>query len=862
MDDFSKFSFVFFLKGKFEVPQVFENFHKFVTTQQGIPLKIIRSDNGGEFVNKRMTEFCHKNGILHQTSIPYTPQQNGVAERLIRTLSDITRCLLIDSGVDEKFWAEAMNHGNYIRNRVPLSDSGIIPFEIWFGKKIKFPNLFPFGSSVMFRTNPTSTKFAPRAQKGIFIGVSETSKGYRIFIEGRIIISRDVNVISRNPQPNINVMSDVMTAKECVKVSVSDLPSAVMSSVPQPPEVPAAVISSVPQPPEVPAISEDFGKSRDMSHIKVKIPRWKLAEASEKIHEPEPEEKLEEKIVVRIPRENVIRPEKKSENVPRFMQPLRRSARESKKPEKFAFLGMQDLEEPSNLQSAIQGEEASEWRSAVNEEFQSLQQNNTWEISDLPEGRKAIGCRWIFKRKRDKNGAIIRYKARLVAKGYSQTEGIDYQNVYSPVVNSSALRTILAFCVTNGFEIIHMDVDSAYLNPVLDTEIYMQAPEGFELEKGKVLLLKKGLYGLKQAGYLWNEDLNRTLLHLGFKRLISDPCIYISGDLSNGDLIIITTYVDDIIISSQSEERLRTVKIALQQKYRMKDLGDLNWFLGVTFEKTSTGAFLHQSSYVKKLLDKYQMQNCRGVSTPVEVGTLADTEMKSENDDGKIKEAVGELMWLSNWTRPDIAFAVNYAARNPTWHRIKRILRYLQNTKEFGINYSRGELKNGLELFGYGDADFGSDVSDRKSITGFIFFVNRCAVSWASRKQETVSLSTTEAEHVASVTTAREAVWLAALLKEITGQDVKPHIFSDSQSSIALAKNSQTSRRTKHMDIKYFYLRGLLQENKIILDYMPTDKMVADALTKPLAKEKFNKLIKMMLNPENEWEYWIARSTD
>ena len=451
------------------------------------------------------------------------------------------------------------------------------------------------------------------------------------------------------------------------------------------------------------------------------------------------------------------------------------------------------------------------------------------------------------------NSSVERYKARLVAQGFTQKPGLDYDETFCPVVRFESLRTLAAMAVQDGLILHQMDVTSAFLNGTLSEEVYMKQPEGF-IEKGKenlVCKLKHNIYGLKQSPRCWNATLDRQLRHMGFIQSTSDPCIYTA---SEGEAFIIGVYVDDIILAGKSEKKMADIKKALSDKFEMKDLGELHYFLGVKViqDRKKGNIWIGQPVYTKNILQKFGMENAKPISTPVAVNTklTLKTEDSEYFDKETYQSAVGSLLYLSTRTRPDITFAVNNIARfssNPTtqhWTAVKRIFRYLKGTIHLGLLYERNGLKK--LIIGYSDADWGGDCNDHKSTSGYLFLVGGTAVSWRSNKQTCVALSTAEAEYMALASAAQEAVWMRQLSKDMKTDVCEPTvIFEDNQSAICMAKNPQLHGRAKHIGIKYHFIREQVSNNTIKLRYCRTEDMIADIFTKGLSQEKFVKLRSM-----------------
>ena len=470
-------------------------------------------------------------------------------------------------------------------------------------------------------------------------------------------------------------------------------------------------------------------------------------------------------------------------------QQLRRSGREHRQaPDRYGewVYSCAANEDPVSYKEAVNCSNKSDWINAMNREINSIEENKVWTLTELPDGVRPVNCKWVYKTKRDVDGNIDSYKARLVAQGYSQIEGVDYDQTFAPVARFESVRTLLSVAVQFNLKLHQMDVQNAFLNGKLDENIFITQPKGFEVE-GKenfYYKLSKSLYGLKQSSRCWNSELHAYLIKLGFIQSASDSCIYYK---LTDELCIIAVYVDDLIIACKSIDEINMIKKSLCERYRMKDLGILNHFLGVKVEHDvkNQSIFINQSTFASSLVNEFNFENSKSVKTPADVNVKCQNSNSSKPFDSKLYQScVGGLLYLSNRTRPDLTYSVSKAARycaNPTeenWSFVKRILRYLNGTLNFGIAYSKVDSPM---LIGYSDADWAGDVTDRKSTSGYCFKFNNGIISWRSNKQNCIALSTAEAEYVALSSTAQEAVWLNQLLSDISinNSNVPVTVFED-----------------------------------------------------------------------------------
>ena len=487
----------------------------------------------------------------------------------------------------------------------------------------------------------------------------------------------------------------------------------------------------------------------------------------------------------------------------------------------------------------MNGGDAGKWKEAMNKELMNLREKGTWQEVLTPANRKRIGAKWVLKIKRDAEGHIIKYKARLVAKGYSQVPGVDFEETYAPVGRTTSLRILLTAAASLDLEILQADVEGAYLNGNLDVDIYMEYPQGVTPKKGcDGLLLKKSLYGLKQSGRTWWIEMGNKLAKLGFKRLESDWGLYVRPKSRKSGLIMILVYVDDFIIAGDSRRELQELIERLKGFWKLSEMGEVSTILGmkVTRNRSERKIWITQPAYVDQLLERFPNHtNYRNWAAPITKTTGIDDTPAALTP---YQEIVGCLQWLAGCTRPDISYTASLLARyssNPTgtqWEMALRATSYLASTRTLGLELG-GHHQSPLE--GWVDADWAGCHDTRRSTTGYVFKINGSAITWCSRRQQTVASSTVEAEYIATAEAAREGIWLRNLLKELGFKQVGPTtLHVDNQGAMRLATNPSTHQRTKHIDIKHHLIRELIEGGTIELRYVATGKQQADMLTKAL----------------------------
>ncbi|KAM1634488.1 hypothetical protein ACFXTN_011416 [Malus domestica] len=472
-----------------------------------------------------------------------------------------------------------------------------------------------------------------------------------------------------------------------------------------------------------------------------------------------------------------------------------------------------------------------------------IEKNNTWELVDRPSDKPVIGVKWVYKLKLNLDGSVQKNKARLVAKGYSQKPGIDFNETFAPVARLDTIRTLVALAAQKGWNLYQLDVKSAFLNGVLQEEVYVDQPPGFVIKNKEdgVYKLKKALYGLKQAPRAWYEEINSYFTKAGFQRSPSEATLYVK--IAKDGILIVSLYVDDIIYTGNSKELLMEFKTAMMRQYEMTDLGLLHHFLGLGVIQTDNCIFLHQKKYAKTLLDKFGFKDCKPVATPLAVNDkLSKMDGSEQADEGLYRQIVGSLLYLTA-TRPDIMFAASLLARfmhGPTRKHMgtaKRVLRYIQGTLDYGIAYEKG---NEAMLIGYCDSDWSGSEDDMRSTSGYAFNLGSGVFSWASVKQSSVALSTAEAEYVSAAEATAQAIWLRFVLSDFGEEQVEPTtILCDNTSAIAITKNPVHHHKTRHINRRFHFIRDALQDGEIDLLYCKTEEQVADIFTKALSRDRF-----------------------
>ena len=801
VDDYSRLVFVYFLKAKSEVFEKFKQFVALVENFTGKTVRILRSDRGGEYESREFQLFCAQKGIDKELTVPGSSQQNGVAERMNRTLMNKATAILRESKLGTGFWAEALSTAVHVRNRTPTSSvDGKTPMELWSGEIPDVSHLRVFGclADVLVPKSKRG-KFDSKSERVVFIGYPHGCKGYKFWnpAKKKIFFSRDA------------IFHEVLLLQDKVEIDIEE-------------NNPTETVQI--QGENLGGDTEQFGADNLCGDTE----QFGADSTTDNPVCSTYEETFMNSIKNLPPKRMVKAPSCSQCN---FVESL-----------------VNDPSEPSSIKAAWSSEYSTQWKAATDDEFQSLSQMKTWKLVDKPEGANVVGSRWVFKVKRKSDNSIDRFKARLVAQGYSQKEGVDFDEVFAPVARMTTIRSIISLVASLDLEAHQMDFKTAFLNGDLDHKIYMKQPPGYENEQypDRVCELSRGLYGLRQAARVWYKKLDGFLLEHGFRRSQLEPSLYIKID---GDsFVVIVVYVDDLLIVSNSIETANQTKQSLSSQFRMTDLGELSYILGlkVVRDRSKGEIAISQESYLQGVLDRFGMNECNHVKAPLEANCkLYKKDSDPMLDASSFRGAIGCLMYAVTCTRPDLAFAVSLLSQfmsEPTvnqWSGIKRVLRYVKRTSDAALVYRKSDKQPIIQ--GYVDANWAGDYSDRKSHSGYLFFLGGGLVSWKCKKQAVVARSTTEAEYLALSSAVQECLWLKQLLEDINLFNIALPItiHEDNKSAIALAQNPRFSDRTKHIDVAHHFLRERIDDNTITLSHIPTREQIADVMTKSLPAPAF-----------------------
>ncbi|KAI3727550.1 hypothetical protein L6452_16166 [Arctium lappa] len=810
IDEYTRYTWVFFLRYKSDTPEEIINFIKKCEVLNGQLVRSIRSDNGTEFRNATLDAFLCNKGISQNFAAVRSPQQNGVVERKNRTLCEAARSMLSESNLPTYFWAEAVNTACFTQNRsIIVKRHNKTSYEVFYGRKPNIGFLHVFGCLCFILNDREQLgKFDPKADEGIFVGYSLFSKAYRVYNLRRKCIDESINVKFDDHKTSPLSCDDTELHEWIISCVGEESPNILSSG---PPYVPFSVPSTSlhhdstepfptaepPAPTELTATTESIAPTETTLH-------------TSPLHHIHP-----------IPTDPS--PSFFPNTVPAPLPPALKWTKDHPINQIIGdqlagvqtrrgigniclYVNFLSVIEPKKIEEAL---EDSCWVTAMQEELSQFERNKVWRLVPKPFGKTIIGTKWVFRNKMDEVGTVIRNKARLVAQGYRQEEGIDYDETFAHVARLEAIRIFLAHAAHKNFRVFQMDVKSAFLNGELAEEVYVKQPPGFEdsAHPYHVFRLDKALYGLKQDPRAWYDTLSDFLLSNRYTRGKIDNTLFLKK--TNGNIILVQIYVDDIIFGATDENLCQEFASLMKSRYEMSMMGELTFFLGLQIKQSSEDS-------TGKSVD---ITNYRGM--------------------------IGSLLYLTA-SRPDIMYATCLCARyqaNPKESHlavVKRIFRYLKGTMNLGLWYPKD---SGFDLIGYSDSDFAGSKVDRKSTTSSCQLLGGNLVSWSSKKQNSVSTSTAEAEYVAAGSCCAQILWMKNQLQDYAKVYSHVPILCDNSSAIAIANNPVLHSRSKHIDIRYHFIRDHISKGDIELHFIPTDLQLADLFTKPLDEARFNFLV-------------------
>lgn len=680
VDEYSRYAWVYVLKKKSEVFELFKDFQALVERQSGLKLHALRTDNGGEFDSVEFNEYCQRQGILRELTTPYSSAHNGVAERMNRTLQDITRSLIKQANLPMSYWGEAVAMAAYLHSRLPGKSVSSTPFELWHCRKPSLGHIGIFGSAAYAHQNQQQvkhSKLSDRSRKYIFVGFTDGIKAYKLYdpVTHQVAYSRSVifdeqlkaklpsdtmtyggkieeategDMSDEDGHSSITINNSTATQQQSGSDLERDHTSKVTNANVTPDPAGAASDVYVPSNEEVDA--DTLQPAEGDSPMSVAVPHQTNNPSTSTSHSLRPRDSIKPPDIYSPSKwqsstshtdwsTGVVADDEgishegsasASDVAPRTHLLLHEPPQHPfmytepfTKQQVFALAAAAELTaDPVTMTEALSSREAHHWKRAVDEEYASLLKNNTWTLAPLPPGRNMISNKWLFKKKYTQDGTISKYKARLVARGFSQRYGEDYIETFAPVVKFPTLRLVLALAASENLDLQQMDVKSVYLNRIITEDTYMSQPEGYVM-KGRedmACKLNKSIYGLKQSGRKWYQRLDASLLKMGFTKSAADQNLYI---LRHGhSYLLLLMYVDDILLASNSVELLTKVKSQLNNEFEMSDMGQPAYMLGVQIRRDRERGTISisQDKYISNILKRFGMMDAHPSRIPLTAG--------------------------------------------------------------------------------------------------------------------------------------------------------------------------------------------------------------------------------------------------
>ncbi|KAH9699143.1 retrovirus-related pol polyprotein from transposon RE2 [Citrus sinensis] len=777
VDDFTRFTWIFSLKTKDETLHVFKIFKAQVEKQLEQPIKCLQFDWGGEF--RPFTKYLQEKGIEFRHYCPYTHNQNGLVERKHIYITESGLTLLAQAKLPIKFWWDFFHTATYLINRLPTSILSMkTPYESIFHHKPDYNFLRTFGCSCFpFLREYNNHKFHFHTSKCVFLGYSPSHKGYKcLHSSGKIYIASHV-LFDKTTFPYTLDPNFSSSSKHTSSDFQYNLFQRFTLSVPtsNPNSLEATTANQFPVNHSLSSNTPQCQSHTNQTSTSLPSPasQSQALQIPCTTHTSQPKPFTSTHHMIPRARAGIFKPK--------------------------TFLTTHNSLEPFTVPEALSDPK---WKDAMQTEYNALIHNNTWTLVPLSSIYKLVGRKWVFRTKCNTDGTVSKYKARLVAKGFHQTAGIDYSETFSPVVKSSTVRVILSLAVIKGWKVIQIDVNNAFLNGDLSEDVYITQPEGFY------------------------EKLKSCLTTWQFLNSKADTSLFIRHDTRS--LIIVLIYVDDILVTGPDSALLEDFIVKLSQAFALKDLRLVTYFLDVEVSYFDEGMHLSQTKYIKDLLSKASMKNCKGSDTPLSTGFKLERNVKGPlgqefENPTLYRSIVGGLQYLI-LTKPDIAYSVYKLSQylsSPTvqhWLACKRVLQHLQSTFTHGL-YLKKEESLEIGLTGYSDADWACDLDDRKSIGAYCIYLGNNLVSWSSKKQAILQSLFSEL-NIAKLPT--------------------PVLWYDNQSAGELARNPVFHSKSKHIELDVHYVRDKVLGKELEVRYIPTEEQVADILTKPLSFSKFS----------------------
>jgi hypothetical protein len=911
-DEYTKFWWVKLLQYRSDATKVGINFQKMVHTQYDTTVKEYHTDGGGEFMDRSIQDVLESFGTKHTYTTRDSPQHNGTAERAIQSLTGMARSMLHHCGAPHDMWGEAVIHATYIHNRTPLASlEGITPYQALYHRVPDISKLRVFGCNAYIRIpKMLRGQLDARYMKGVYVGVSEQHNACRIYIPGtnKVYYSRDVRfaessfTFAQGTEPRTSRTRVSVPPSGDREVPATDLMSESLA-------VPRGTTNLSGPTQLVPLSAMDYDYTNDgldlgghnsdeetsdgdhLHHSVSDEGSTPIGDTTDTIDNTRHRSSVSSNIRndSDVTTSEIAYPDTPGEVI-HLPTPSHTTTRSGRTSQPVWRLGMRSEEdylhyttatalaakatgpEPQSYKKAMLSPNSGKWRRACDIEHDSIVRMMVYDLVHAPKGAKVLKSRWVFKEKHNELGATIKYKARWVLRGDMQEYGVNFFDTYAPVAMLKSIKLVLCLAAQFDLELYQLDFDTAFLNAPVQETVYVEQPEGYNDGTDRVCKLNKALYGLKQAPMCWNTELNQAMISLGYEPCKLDPCIYVKRTALNGTacLIIACIYVDDTVVACSSSGVTTWLhdKKKLGAMYAIKDLGNCEWILNMSVkrDRTNRTITLSQHTYISRMLEKFDLVHAKAVPNP---GKLRDITVPLDGSqpvplvlDGTehklYRSILGALLYAANTTRLDIAYIVGALCRHvaaPMQHHVecaKHVLRYLSGTMHHAMEFSGGTSADSPTphmITAYSDADWAGDKTTRRSTTGAMILYNGKVISWVSKRQECVALSTAEAEYLALATVTKEVLWYKAWLNEVLRTVVPPvPVYCDNQAAVAISGNGTgNNQKTKHIDIRYHFIQDEVKYGTIEVQWVPTDQQLADILTKVLTTVTLNKFVNQLL---------------
>ncbi len=840
----------------------FDDFRAKAESLTGRKIRRLRTDRA--YDSAAWGDYCRTHSILHEFTAPYSSAQNGLAERAIRTTMDDVRTLLRDSGLSHSYWAEAAAYSIDTRNIIPSRrHPGKIPLELFTGKRQSVAHLRVFGSRCWAKI-PTvngvqingGSKLDSRGVECRLLGYASGNGIYKVqdIASRRVLISRDVVFEEGHPHRTTPNIGETDLPLFDVLGDNSTFSDGDQSTQPHTTVNPAA--GTLPPTPADLSLPDTTVPSTDGPTLTAQVP-----EPRRSGRVPQPSTAILES---RDYQRRELNSRQEGDNwATDHLRPRATFATETLDSLSFELddyiACLAETKASHNIPRSYRHAVSSDpdrWMIPMRVEMDTLKRKHTWDLVKPPADANIMDSMWVYDIKWDGDGNRIKDKARLVGKGYTQQLGVDYNETWAGVTRLESVRITAAIAAKLDLQLWRIDFVGAYLNSLTKEDIYMKQPEGF-VEPGledHVCKLVHTIYGTMQGAHDWYETLTETYNKLGYITSRADPCVRYKRE--DTDYTLTDTYTDDIFGASSTEEEKERRKSEMGKEWEIKDVGETEYFLGMRVQQDLALGTIRfsQRPYWEHVVNRFNLDYVHPRNVPLPVGIILDNNMSPKTESEKTQMAdkpyrplLGSVMWGQLATRPDLSFAVSLLSRfqaNPGiehWNALLHVIGYIKNTIDYGITYSRDTE---LSPVAFVDADYGGCRDTRRSTSGYVFTMAGGPVSWSSKRQTTVALSTVEAEYVSMSRCAQQMVWMQNWLDEVTiAHDMPGVIKGDSRGAIALTKNTKDHGKIKHINIRHHYIRELVKSGTIILEQVPSLENLADLFTKPLPRDHHHRLL-------------------